>query len=81
VIPSVIFNLNFQFNNFFSKTVKYHQQLFNLSVIPSVIFNLDFQFNQKISKTHQITPTTFQSVGDFVCKEQLLTVQLESEQF
>jgi len=24
---------------------------------------------------------TFQSVGDFVCKEQQLTVQLESEQF
>ena len=24
---------------------------------------------------------TFQSVGDFVCKEQQLTMQLESEQF
>jgi hypothetical protein len=24
---------------------------------------------------------TFQSVGDFVCKEQQLTVQLKSEQF
>jgi len=31
-------------------------------------------------KNRQITPTTFHSVGDFVCKEQQLTVQLESEQ-
>jgi hypothetical protein len=33
-------------------------------VIPSVIFNLNF------SENHQITPTTFQSIGDFICKEQ-----------
>jgi hypothetical protein len=34
-----------------------------------------------VSENRQITPTTFQSVGDFVRKEQQLTVQLESEQF
>jgi hypothetical protein len=28
-----------------------------------------------------MTPTAFQSVGDFVRKEQQLTVQLEGEQF
>jgi hypothetical protein len=64
VIPSVIFNLNFEFNQKFSETAKYHRRLFNPSVIPSVIFNLNF------SENHQITPMTFQSVGDFVCKEQ-----------
>jgi hypothetical protein len=33
------------------------------------------------SKNRQITPTTFQSVGDFVRKEQQLTAQLEGEHF
>jgi hypothetical protein len=33
------------------------------------------------SENRQITPMTFQSVGDFVRKEQQLIVQLESEQF
>jgi hypothetical protein len=70
VILSVIFNLNFQFNKTISEIVKYHWQLFNPSVIPSVIFNLNIQFNQKFSETCQITPMTFQSVGDFVCKKQ-----------
>ena len=41
-----------------------------MSVISSVIFNLNFQFNQNFSENHQITLMTFQSVGDFVCKEQ-----------
>jgi hypothetical protein len=39
-------------------------------VILYVIFNLNIQFNKKILKTRQITTTTFQSVGDFICKEQ-----------
>jgi hypothetical protein len=69
MISSIIFNLNFQFNKKFSETAKYHRRLFNSSVILSIIFNLDFQFNQKISETCQITPTTFQYVGDFICKE------------
>jgi len=63
VILSAIFNLNFEFNQKFSETAKYHRQLFNPSVIPSVIFNLNF------SENRQITPTTFQSVGDFVYKK------------
>jgi hypothetical protein len=33
------------------------------------------------SENRQITPMTFQSVGDFVRKEQQLTGQLEGEQF
>jgi len=70
VIPSVIFNLNFEFNQNFSETAKYHQRLFNPLVIPSVIFNLKFSFNLNFSENHQITPTTFQSIGDFVCNEQ-----------
>jgi hypothetical protein len=41
-----------------------------MSVIPFVIFNLNFLFNQNFSETRQITPTIFQSIGDFVCKEQ-----------
>jgi hypothetical protein len=56
---SVIFNLNFQFNQKFSKTAKYHRQLFNPSVIFSVIFNLNFQFNQNFLETRQITSTNF----------------------
>jgi hypothetical protein len=68
MIPSVIFNLNFQFNQKFSETAKYHQRLFNPSVISYVIFNLNFQFNQKFSETRQITLMTFQFVSDFVCK-------------
>jgi hypothetical protein len=63
MILSIIFNLNFEFNQKISETVKYHR-LFNPSVIPSVIFNLNFLENR------QITPMTFQSVSDFVCKEQ-----------
>jgi hypothetical protein len=47
VIPSVIFNLNFEFNQKFLETVKYHQRLFNPLVIPSVIFNLNFQKTAK----------------------------------
>jgi len=70
VILSVIFNLIFQFNKKFSETAKYHQRLFNHLVIPSVIFNLNFLFDQNFSETRQITPMTFQSVGDFVCKKQ-----------
>ena len=70
MIPSVIFNLNFEFNKKFSETAKYHRWLFNPSVIPSVIFNLNFLFNLNFSENRQITPMTFQSVGDFVCKEQ-----------
>jgi len=70
VISSIIFNLNFEFNEKFSETAKYHRRLFNLSVIPSVIFNLNFLFNLNFSENRQITLTTFQSVGDFVCKEQ-----------
>jgi hypothetical protein len=50
VIPSVIFNLNFQFNKKFSETIKYHRQLFNQLVILSEIFNLNIQFNKKIQK-------------------------------
>jgi len=64
MILSIIFNLNSEFNKKISETAKYHRRLFNPSVIPSVIFNLIFL------KNRQITPTTFQSVGDFVCKEQ-----------
>jgi len=70
VIPSVIFNLNFEFNQKFSETAYYHRRLFNPSVIPSVIFNLKFLFNLNFSENRQITPLTFQSIGDFVCKEQ-----------
>jgi len=64
MISSVIFNLNFEFNKIFSETTKYYQRLFNPSVILFVIFNLNF------SENRQITPMTFQSVSDFVCKEQ-----------
>jgi hypothetical protein len=64
MILSIIFNLNFEFNQKISETVKYHRRLFNPSVIPSVIFNLNFLENR------QITPMTFQSVSDFFCKEQ-----------
>jgi hypothetical protein len=64
VIPPVIFNLNFEFNQKILETVKYHRRLFNPSVMPSVIFNLNF------SENRQITLTTFQSVSDFFCKEQ-----------
>jgi hypothetical protein len=71
VISFVIFNLNFQFNQKFSETAKYRRRLFNPLVILSVIFNLIIHFNKKFSETRQITPTsTFQSVSDFICKEQ-----------
>jgi len=70
VIPFVIFNLNFQFNRKVSETAKYHWRLFNPLVILSKMFNLSIHFNQKFSETHKITPMTFQSVGDFVCKKQ-----------
>jgi hypothetical protein len=63
VIPLIIFNLKFQFNQKFSETPKYHRWLFSLSMILSVIFNLNFQ------KTPQISSTTFQSFSDCVCKE------------
>jgi len=70
VIPSIIFNLNFQFNQKNLKINKYHLWLFNPLVIFSVIFNLNLQFNQKFVETHQITSMNFQFIGDFVCKEQ-----------
>jgi hypothetical protein len=69
VIPYVIFNLNFQFNQKFSETAKFHRSLFNPLVILSVIFNLNFQFTRKFSETRQITTTTFQSIDDFTYKE------------
>jgi hypothetical protein len=50
-------------------------------VISSVIFNLNIQFNKKNSKTRHITLITFQFVGEFVCKEEKLIVQLRSKQF
>jgi len=60
-----------EFNQqFYRRIIKILIFLIILSVILSIIFNLNFQFNQKILETRQIIPTTFQSVGDFICKEQ-----------